>query len=346
MLVVPAAVAGRITDILVQPGAVVEPETVIYKMSNPELHLLYLDAQSALSSAKSDLLATKAQLHDQFLAMQANLAQAQAEFENATLRHHVQTRQFEEGLISELQFTVSKNDAANQEKLLAIQQQRFDVFRDQSQPAQMANLEAEVTQAESQYALRKSQQEALSVKAGVAGVLAPIQNRVELGQQVGAGQILARITSPDQLKAQLQIPQGQARDITVGMPAEIDTYNGIITGRVTRIEPTVMEGNVLVDVKLQGVLPKGARPDLSVVGTIQIAHLENILYVGRPVTASSESRCELFKVTSDGKHAVRVPVDFGRTSVSTIEVINGLNLGDEIILSDVSQFDDVDKIRM
>ena len=186
----------------------------------------------------------------------------------------------------------------------------------------------------------------MNVRVGVAGILAPIRNRIELGQQVGAGQILARITNPDHLKAQLQIPQGQARDVTIGLPAEVDTYNGVITGRVARIEPTVMEGNVLVDITLDSELPKGARPDLTIVGTIQIAHLENILYVGRPVMAAAESRCELFKVSADGKHAERIPVQFGRTSVSTIEILDGLGFGDEIILSDVSQLDDVDKVRM
>jgi HlyD family secretion protein len=346
MMVVPAVVGGRVTKIWVQPGVAVEPDTVIYELSNPELHLRFLDAQSALSSAKSNLRASNARLHDQFLGMQANLAQAQANLEDARLRHKVHTKQYDDGLISELQFTVSKNNVENQQKLLEIQQQRFDVFRDQSQPAQLASLEAAVKQAESEYALRESQESSLLVRAGVAGVLAPIRNRVELGQQVATGQILARITNPDQLKAQLQIPQGQARDVTVGLPAEIDTYNGTITGRVARIEPTVMEGNVLVDILLESALPKGARPDLSVIGTIQIAHLENILYVGRPVMASADSRCKLFKVTEDGKHAVRIPVVFGRTSVSTIEVRTGLETGDEIILSDDAQFDDVDKIRI
>ena len=196
------------------------------------------------------------------------------------------------------------------------------------------------------FALRKSQEDSLQVRAGVAGVLAPINNRVELGQQVSSGQILARITNPKRLKAQLQIPQGQARDVKIGLPAEIDTYNGTVSGVVSRIEPTVMQGNVAVDIHLDGDLPNGARPDLSVFGTIQIDHLVDILYTGRPVMAGADVRCELFKVDDDGKFADRVGVQFGRTSVSTIEIIKGLALGDEIILSDVSQFDEVDKIRI
>ena len=169
---------------------------------------------------------------------------------------------------------------------------------------------------------------------------------IELGQQIGTGQMVARITNPERLMARLQIPQGQARDVRIGLPAEIDTYNGVVPGRVSRIEPTVMEGNVTVDVSLDGELPKGARPDLSVVGTIEIEQLIDILYVGRPVLASADSKVELFKLIEDGRFAIRAPVQFGKTSVSTIEVLDGLVVGDEIILSDVSQWDAVDKIRL
>lgn len=158
--------------------------------------------------------------------------------------------------------------------------------------------------------------------------------------------MVARITNPERLMARLQIPQGQARDVRIGLPAEIDTYNGVVSGSVSRIEPTVMEGNVTVDISLDGKLPKGARPDLSVVGTIEIEQLIDILYVGRPVLASADSKVELFKLIEDGRFAARVPVQFGKTSVSTIEVLDGLVVGDEIILSDVSQWDTADKIRL
>ena len=184
------------------------------------------------------------------------------------------------------------------------------------------------------------------MRAGVSGVLAPVKVPIELGQQVSAGQILARITNPSRLKARLQIPQNQARDVRIGLPAEIDTYNGLVAGRVSRIEPTVMEGNVTVDISLDGDLPKGARPDLSVIGTIEIDQMIDILYVGRPVLASANSKVELFKLIDDGRFAVRVPVQFGKTSVSTIEVLDGLFVGDEVILSDVSQWDMEDKIRL
>ncbi len=346
MLVVPAVVSGRITRILVEAGTVVDPNTVILELNNPELQLQCLDAQSALNSAKARLNAEKANLQDRLLGMEADLAQFQADYERAKLSDKVEKKQFEDGLISELQITLSQNSVENQSKLLEIEKQRYEVFCKQTMPALTAELEAAVKQAESLYALRKSQVDSLQVRAGVAGILAPIQDKVELGQQVSAGQMLARVTNPQQLKAQLQIPQGQTRDVQISLPVEIDTYNGVVSGRVSRIEPTVMEGNVTVDVHLDGPLPKGARPDLSVVGTIQIDHLVDILYVGRPVMANAESKCRLFKVIDNSRFAQRVAVQFGRTSVSTIEVLEGLVPGDEIILSDVSQFDAADRIRI
>ena len=344
MLVVPSEVSGRVIRIPVEPGAVVETNTVIYELSNPALHLRYLDAESALNSARSNQQAHKAELYDRQLGMNASLEQAKAAYKNAKLRHKVNKQQFEDGLISELQFTVSANDIENQKKLLAIQQERYDTFKTQIEPALLANIEAAVKKAESEYALSKRQNDALKVCAGTTGVLAPIQKRIELGEQVGAGQVLARITNPKKLKARLKIPQGQARDVSIGLTAEIDTYDGIITGRVARIEPSVMAGDVLVDIELDSELPKVARPDLSVVGSIQIQHLKNVLYVSRPMQVSADSRTELFRLKADD--AVRIPVQFGRSSVNTIEIIDGLNVGDQIILSDMSTFDDSEHIRI
>ncbi len=220
------------------------------------------------------------------------------------------------------------------------------MFRDSTSPAQLAEFEASLRQAESLFNLRKSQIDSLSVRAGTAGVLASVRDKIELGQSVLAGTILARITNPKRLKAQLRIPEVQARDVSIGLSAEIDTYNGKVSGAVSRIDPTVMEGNVTVDVTLDGELPEGARPDLSVVGTIEIERLNDIIYVGRPVFASSESTVELFKLVEEGKYAVRSRVQLGRSSVSTIEVVEGLMPGDEIILSDMSQWDEHDKIKL
>jgi len=346
VLVVPATVGGRVIQILVEPGTVVDANTVILELSNPELELQWLDAQSKLNSAKAHLDAQKTQLQDQLLGMEANLAQMEANLREYKLRAQVDKKQYDEDLISELQFELSQARVEEQEKLLDINKKRLAMFRDQTCPAQLAEMEATLQQAESLFDLRKSQIESLHVRAGTAGVLASVRDKIELGESVSAGTILARITNPKRLKAQLRVPEVQARDVRIGLSAEIDTYNGTVCGIVSRIDPTVMEGNVTVDISLDGELPEGARPDLSVVGTIEIERLNDIIYVGRPVFASSQSTVELFKLTVDGKYAVRTRVQLGRSSVSTIEIIEGLEPGDEIILSDMSQWDEHDRVRL
>lgn len=346
VLVVPATVAGRVVRILVEPGTIVDVNTVILELSNPELELQRLEAQSQLNSAQAKLESQKTQLKDQLLGMRAEQARMEATLREYQLRAQVDQQQYEDDLISKQNYELSQARAADQEKLLAINQERLDMFENQTCPAQMAEVEAALRQAESLFNLRDSQVESLHVRAGTAGVLASVKEKIELGQSVSAGTILARITNPKRLKAQLKIPEVQARDVRIGLPAEVDTYNGTVVGKASRIDPTVMEGNVTVDVTLNGELPEGARPDLSVVGTIEIERLDDILYVGRPVYASNESSVQLFKLVEEGKYAVRSRVQLGRSSVSTIEVVEGLAVGDEIILSDMSQWDSHDKVRL
>jgi HlyD family secretion protein len=346
VLVVPAAVGGRVTRILVEPGTVVDANTVILELSNPELELQWLDAQSQLNSAQAQLDSLKTQLQDQLLGKESNLAQMEATLREYELTAQVDKKQYDDDLISELQFQLSKARVEEQGKLLEFNKRRLAMFRDQTIPAQLAESEAALHQAESLFNLRQNQIESLHVRAGTAGVLASVRQKVELGESVSAGTILARITNPKHLKAQLKVPEVQARDVRIGLSAEIDTYNGTVAGMVSRIDPTVMEGNVMVDITLNGELPEGARPDLSVVGVIEIERLNDIIYVGRPVFASSESTIELFKLVEDGKYAVRTRVRLGRSSVSTIEVVEGLTPGDEIILSDMSQWDEHDRIRL
>jgi HlyD family secretion protein len=347
VLVVPATVGGRVVKILVEPGTIVDANTVILQLSNPELELQWLDAQSQLNSAKARLDSQKTKLQDQLLGMEANNAQMEANLREAKLRLEVDQKQYEDDLISELNLSLSKARVENMEKLLEIDKQRLVMFRDSTSPAQLAELEAAVKQAESLFNLRKSQFESLQVRAGTAGVLASVKEKIELGQSVSAGRILARITNPKRLKAQLRIPEAQARDVIIGLSAEVDTFNGTVSGVVSRIDPTVMEGNVLVDIKLNGELTEGARPDLSVFGMIEIERLNDIIYVGRPTNTSSESSTvDLFKLVEEGKYAVRSRVQLGRSSVSTIEVIDGLIPGDEVILSDMSQWDEHDKVRL
>jgi len=345
-LIVPSRVSGRAFRILIQAGTPVEPNTVILELSNPQLELSWKDAQTELSSAEAQYNAQKARLLTQQIGYEAGIARTKAEVSDAKLRFEVDKKQYEDGLISELTMRLEKSNVEQREKQLEVEERQFDVFLNQTKPAELVLVEASLERARSLYNLREEDYKSLKIRAGAAGVLAPIQFPIELGQQIGTGQMVARITNPKRLMARLQIPQGQARDVRIGLPAEIDTYNGVISGRVSRIEPTVMEGNVTVDVSLDGVLPKGARPDLSVVGTIEIEQLIDILYVGRPVLASADSKVELFKLIEDGRFAARVPVQFGKTSVSTIEVLDGLVVGDEIILSDVSQWETADKIRL
>ena len=346
ILLVPAGVSGRVTRILVEPGTTVEADTVILELSNPELELELLNAESQLSSARAKLTAQKVSLEDQLLGMGANLTQLEANYNEAKLKAEVDQKQFDDELISELNLTLSLARVDNLEKLVEVNKKRLALFRDQTIPAQLAELEAAIRQAQSLYKLKQSQVDSLHVCTGKPGVLAQVKDRVEPGQQVAQGTILAKITDPKRLKARLKIPEVQARDIRIGLKAEIDTYNGKIPGNVSRIDPTVMEGNVTVDVTLDGALPDGARPDLSVVGTVEIERLEDILFVGRPVFASSESAVELFKLVEEGDYAIRSRAQLGRSSVSTIEVLEGLTVGDEIILSDMSQWDDHDRLRL
>jgi HlyD family secretion protein len=346
VLVVPATVSGRVVRILVEPGAIVDADTEILELSNPELQLQLLEAESQLNSARAQVDSQETQLKDELLGKKADQARMEATLREFQLGAQVDQAQYDEELISQQQYELSQARAADQEKLLEINKERLAMFENQTIPARLAEVEAAQRQAESLYNLRQSQVDSLHVRAGTAGVLASVKEKIELGQSVSAGTILARITNPKRLKAQLKIPEVQARDVIIGLPAEVDTYNGTVTGEVSRIDPTVMEGNVTVDVTLSGELPEGARPDLSVVGTIEIERLDDILYVGRPVYASNQSAVELFKLVEEGKYAVRSRVQLGRSSVSTIEVVEGLAVGDEIILSDMSQWDSHDKVRL
>ena len=346
VLVVPAMVGGRVVRILVEPGAIVGPNTEIFELSNPELQLQQLEAQSRLNSVRAKVDSQRTLLKDRLLGMKAQQAGMEATLREYQLRAQVDQQQFNDELISDQQYQLSQARAADQEKLLEIDKQRLAMFENQTCPAQVAESEAALRQAESLFDLRTNQVDSLHVRAGTAGVLASVRERIELGQSVSAGTILARITNPKRLKAQLKVPEVQARDVIIGLPAEVDTYNGTVAGKVSRIDPTVMEGNVTVDVTLNGALPEGARPDLSVVGTIEIERLDDILYVGRPVYASNQSAVELFKLIEEGKYAVRSRVQLGRSSVSMIEVVEGLAVGEEIILSDMSQWDSHDRVRL
>lgn len=338
-----AASNARVERVLVLPGTEVSAETVILKLSNPELAQEALDAEAGLRAAESDLEVLRAQLDSQILMQESNLAQVDSEFNQAKLQLEADQRLAEEGLLPELELNQSRLAIEHLEKRLDLETQRLERNR-HSAASQLEARRSRLSQLQALHELRRDQLQALRVQAGMAGVLQEVQ--VEEGQRVTAGTTLARVAQPGNLKAELRIPETQARDLQNGLLASIDTRNGVIQGRISRVDPAVREGSVTVDVALVGELPKGARPDLSVDGTIEIERLEDVLYVGRPAYGQALQTVSLFRLDGGGEAARRVQVRLGRTSVSTIEVLAGLSEGDRVILSDTSTWDDYDRLKL
>ncbi len=340
---VPAQTDGRVEQILVKPGREVKADTVLLEMSNPRLELDALEAEWQLKKAKANLEDLRVRLQSELLTQQAGAAAVKADFEQARLRAERDEDLAKEHLISQLDYRLSKVRADELATRNELEQQRLHI-RKESTAAQLASQAAEISRLEALFDLRQREVEGLRVRAGVNGVLQQVP--VEVGQQVPAGGNLARIAQPETLIAELRIAETQAKDITIGQKASIDARNGIIEGTVARIDPAVREGTVTVDVDLTGPLPPWARPDLSVDGTIEIERLEDVLYVGRPAHGQSESLISLFKLVKEGSEAVRVQVKLGRSSVNTIEVREGLQNGDKVILSDMSRYDKSDRVRL
>ena len=333
---------GRI-ERRVLPGIEVEADTILLEMSNPELEQAALDSEYQLRAAEAEFVDLKVQLKSQLLNQQADAANVLAEFNQAKLQAEADKKLHEEGLIGDLIVQLSAVRAKELATRHDLEQQRLEIASE-SVEAQMAARRARVDQFRALAELRHEQVRALKVRAGIEGVLQQVP--VEEGQQVTPGTILAKVAQPDKLKAELRIAETQAKDIEIGQKATIDTRNGLIEGKVIRVDPAVQEGTVQVDVALTGPLPKGARPDLSVDGTVELEHLVDILYVGRPAYGQAESKIGLFRILEDGKTAVRVQVQLGRSSVSTIEILGGLNESDQVILSDTSAWDSYDRIRL
>jgi len=343
ILWIPATTAGRVEKRLALPGTVVTPDTVLVVLSNPELEQATIDAEYKLKAAEAELRNLRVKLKSDRLNQEAAAATVAAEARKARLQADRDLQLQKLGLKSALESTISEasaEDWANKER---IEKERLEIGIEQIE-AQIAAQEAQIQQLRAMYDLKKSQMADLRVKAGVHGVLQQIP--VEVGQQVSAGANLARIVQPTRLKAELKIPETQAKDVAIGQKAEIDTRNGIIPGTVSRIDPAAVNGTVTVDVRLEGQLPPGARPDLSVDGTIEIEKLDDVLYVGRPTFGQPNSTVSLFKLDPDNKGATRAQVKLGRSSVNTIEIIDGLRAGDQVILSDMSQWDSYDRIRL
>jgi HlyD family secretion protein len=338
-----AQVEGRIERIPNLPGVTVNPDTLLMEMTNPEVEQNAAEALAQLKAAQADADNLRAQLATQLLNQQSQVSNAKMTSAQADLQAEANKKLASEGLIPELTLKLSLLKAEELQKEVAIEQDKF-IKGQASAAAQVAGQQSRVDQLAALYDLRKRQIESLKVKAGLAGVLQEVP--VQVGQRVTAGTTLARVARPDQLKAQLRIPETQAKDVRVGQRASIDTRNGLAAGSVSRVAPSVQDGTVLVDVALQGPLPAGARTDLSVDGTIEIERLDNVLHVGRPAYGQAQSKVEMFKLTEGGKEAVRVPVMLGRSSVSTIEIVSGLKPGDQVILSDTSAQDGFDRIRL
>jgi HlyD family secretion protein len=333
---------GRVERIVLRPGAHVTPDSVIMELSNPDLRQSVMDAQLAHASAVAAFANRKAELESQLLNQEAALATVESNYKQAELVLAANEELFKATLISELQLKQYRGQRDELKNRLAADQKRLEIAR-AGVKSQLAPQEAEIAQRKAAYDLRLQQLENLKVKAGMTGVLQIVP--VEVGATVGPGTNLARVADPSTLKAELRIAETQTKDITIGQMAEVDTRNGIVPGRVSRIDPAATNGTVGVDITLEGALPPGARPDLSVDGTVRLEKLENVIFVGRPAFGQEEGTVSLFKLMPNGE-AVRTTIKLGKSSVNTIEIKEGLQPGDQVILSDMSSYDQFDRVRI
>ena len=340
---IPAATDGQVVQRNLLPGTPLKADTVILEMSNPELQQTALDAEYQMKGAEANLEQTKALLQNQLMDKRTQAASISSAYHTAVLDKDTNQQLAANGLVSDLIYKKSQVVAEELAKQDELAQKEVDTFSN-SIASQIAVQQATVDEKRAMYNLKKSQLDQLKIRPGIDGVLQELD--VEVGQKVTQGTVLARVAQPTHLKAQLKIAETQAKDITIGQKASVDTHNGIIAGHVMRIDPAVVNGTVTVDVALDGELPQGARPDLSVEGTIELERLADVLYVGRPVHGEANSTVGLFKVVDDGGAAVRVQVQLGRTSVNTVEIVKGLQIGDKVILSDMSAWDNYDRVQL
>jgi HlyD family secretion protein len=340
---IPATTQGRVEKIILRPGITVKANDVVLELSNPQLEQQLQDAQLKLEAAEAGLANIKVQLQNDLLAQRAASANIEADYNKAKMQAEMNAALAKDQLVADL---VLKQSVVDSDSLGV----RNQISKDQlaskaaSMKAQIDVQQSLVDQARAFLRLTQQQRDELKVRAGLDGVLQLVP--VEVGQQVAPGTNLARVANPSRLKAEIKIAETQAKDIQLGQKAEVDTRNGIVEGRVARIDPSVQNGTRTVDVTLTGALPKGAVPDLSVDGTIELERLNDVLFMGRPAFGQDQSVVGLFKMTGDGANAERVQVKLGRSSVNTIEVLAGLRVGDQVILSDMSAYDAYDRIRL
>jgi HlyD family secretion protein len=345
IMLIPAQTEATVVRIRVLPGTMVTPETILMDLSDPQLQQLLLNAELALKGAKADYKATQATLQSALMDKKSTAAQLNSDFTQDKLQAQTDKQLFDLGVVSGIVANASKNKADALAAQHDISKEQLDV-NTKAIEIQLASAQAKIEQAQALYDLYRKQEDALQVRAGISGVLSTLATPVAVGQHVAAGTSVAEVVQPAKLKAALNIAETQAHDIAIGQPAEVDTHNGIVKGHVTRIDPTVLNGTRVVDVSMDGALPAGAVPQLSVDGVINLEQMTNVLFVGRPAFGNENSTISLFKLGPDGKTAVRVPVKVGRASVNVIQVIEGLQDGDTVILSDMSSKDNVDRIRL
>jgi HlyD family secretion protein len=342
---IPAQTDATVVRIRVLPGAQVTPNTIIMDLADPELQQQLLSAQLGLKAAQADYKSLQAQLESTLMDKKTAAAQVNADYTQDQLQAQTDKALYDLGVISGLSYQKSKSTADQLTAQHQLSQQQLQVNQ-RAIEVQLASQQTKIDQAKALLDLYEKQEQALDVRSTISGTLAPLATPMQVGQHVTAGTSVAEVVQSGKLKAALQIAETQARDIQLGQPATIDTHNGIIPGHVTRIDPAVVNGTRTVDVELDGPLPAGAVPQLSVDGTIDLERMTDVLYVGRPSLGNENSTLSLFRMDPDGKTATRVPVKVGRASVEDIQVLEGLREGDTVILSDMSRYDNVDHIRL
>ena len=339
----PATTEGRVERILLRPGANVQADSVILVLSNPQVEQEAINARLALQSSRAGLDNLRAQLQNELLTQEALAASIESDFENARMEAQANEALAKEQLVSDLILKQSQLKAQTLKNRVAIEGRRLTAAREGNE-ARLRVQQASVDQAQAMVDLSASRLKALQVTPGFSGVLQQVP--VEVGQRVGPGQNLARVADPGRLKAELRVAETEARDIEVGQPAEVDTRSGVVAGRVSRKDPAAANGTVTIDVSMTGELPRGAVPDMSVDGTVQLQRLEDVLYVGRPSLGQDNSTAGLFRVVDADGNAQRVQVKFGLSSVNAIVVLSGLKEGDRVVLSDMSSYDSYDRVRL
>ena len=342
---IPAQTDATVVRIRVLPGAKVTPDTILMDLTDPQLQQQLLTAQLALKGAEADYKSLQATLDSSLMDKKTAAAAVNSDYTQDQLQAQTDKALYDLGVISGIAYNKSKNTADQLAAQHDLSQQQLTVNQ-KAILVQMQSAQTKIDQAKALVDLYEKQSAALEVRAGISGAVAALPAPLQVGQHVTAGTSMAEVIQLDKLKAALQIAETQARDIQIGQPASIDTHNGVIPGHVTRIDPSVVNGTRTVDVALDGPLPAGAVPNLSVEGTIDLERMADVLYVGRPALGNENSTLSLFKIDPDGKGAVRVPVKVGRASVNFIQVLEGLKEGDMVILSDMSREDAFDRIRL